>query len=147
VSHGRTPGYAKLQVNSSVQGNGTVGTPFGFNLGNANTWTATQTFAGTPGVIGTSAVWTNTTNQETWGPLAGPNTVLTVPVPAATRTVTLPDAGGNSNFLLSTSTGGQSVTTSNAAATSLTINSNGSLTTNPAIVINGTEVHNGTANR
>ncbi len=141
TSNGTLPVYANLTTGVSLLGNGTT-TPFAINLANPNTWTATQTFNGAPGVIGTNAQWTNTTNQVQYGPLAGPNTTINIPTPAASRVVTLPDAGGNSSYVLTTSTGGQSITTTGAAA-SLNVSSNSSLVTNPALTITGTTVHNG----
>ena len=43
IGGGGTP-----QVNASLIGDGTVGTPLGINLNNANTWTAAQTFLNNP---------------------------------------------------------------------------------------------------
>lgn len=42
-----TPASGAVSVNSTFSGNGTSGSPLGINLGNANTWTANQTFGGT----------------------------------------------------------------------------------------------------
>jgi hypothetical protein len=40
-------GLSTVTHNATLSGNGTVGSPLGINLGNANTWTANQTFAST----------------------------------------------------------------------------------------------------
>ena len=40
-------GSGTVSTNSTLSGNGTVGSPLGINLGNSNTWTANQTFGGT----------------------------------------------------------------------------------------------------
>ena len=50
--------------NLTLSGNGTAGSPLAINLGNANTWTANQTFAGTY-ILGQNAILalTNTTND------------------------------------------------------------------------------------
>lgn len=40
-------GGGTVTHNATLTGNGTVGSPLGINLGNANTWTANQTFAST----------------------------------------------------------------------------------------------------
>lgn len=40
-------GLSTVTHNATLTGNGTVGSPLAVNLGNANTWTANQTFAGT----------------------------------------------------------------------------------------------------
>lgn len=40
-------GLSTVTHNATLSGNGTVGSPLAINLGNANTWTANQTFAGT----------------------------------------------------------------------------------------------------
>jgi hypothetical protein len=42
-------GTIGVSTNTTLTGDGTTGTPLGINLGNANTWTATQTFPTTAG--------------------------------------------------------------------------------------------------
>ncbi|MBS1914334.1 MAG: hypothetical protein JST22_20255, partial [Bacteroidetes bacterium] len=42
-----TAGNVAVSTDATLTGNGTVGSPLGFNLANANTWTATQAFPAT----------------------------------------------------------------------------------------------------
>ncbi|MDP4232875.1 MAG: hypothetical protein Q8913_05890 [Bacteroidota bacterium] len=128
TSNGTTPSYALLTTGVTLLGNGTT-TPFNINLANANTWTASQTFA-----QGFALGSVNT----------GPFISFTA-APSANRLYTFPDAGANSSVILNMSTGGQSIGTTGAAS-SLTINSNGNSQTNPALTVTGTTTHNGAVN-
>jgi hypothetical protein len=60
----------------------------------------------------TSVIHTGTTNQMVFG--SGTTTTMTVPTPAASRTITFPDAGANSNAVLDT---GGALTITNTATT------------------------------
>ncbi|MBS1902109.1 MAG: hypothetical protein JSS75_00195 [Bacteroidetes bacterium] len=58
------PASATVTTNSTLSGNGTVGSPLGINLGNSNTWTANQTFGGTFLITANSRIaMTNSDNQ------------------------------------------------------------------------------------
>lgn len=86
------------------------------------------------GITGASATLTNTTNQIVLGTT---NTVtISSTAPGASRTYTLPDAGGAANFILSTSSAGQTI------AAGLTVNGGLTLGTPLAADQGGTGVAN-----
>ncbi len=54
-------GSQVVQTNSTLSGNGTVSSPLGINLSNANTWTGAQTFNGGANFPG-SGIWNSSGN-------------------------------------------------------------------------------------
>ena len=62
-----TPTFANHNINATLSGDGSVGTPYGINLANANTWTAQQTLSDADVLLA------NTTNSAGQLQLAEPS--------------------------------------------------------------------------
>ena len=69
-----TPTFASHTINATLTGDGSVGTPYGINLANPNTWTATQTFNGANILLTNS---TNSAGQVQFAEPSGAGTDIT----------------------------------------------------------------------
>jgi len=132
-----TPPSGTVTRNATLTGNGSSGSPLGINLGNANTWTANQTFAGTFLIASNSRIaLTNSDNNPRdirWQEPSGTGTqYIGLRAPSVSN-------NGNYVFPAVVGTAGQvlSLATSNGVDSAtmqwITVSSGGTVTTNATL--------------
>jgi hypothetical protein len=141
---GSLAGVIAVSTNGTLTGNGTTGTPLGINLGNANTWAATQTLPATGGqgdaLITSINAGTTTINDAriTDALTISGGTINNTPIGAGTASTgrfttiegtTLPSGSASTSIV--TSNGGVLETrTTGSLAGTIAVSTNGTLTGN-----------------